>query len=571
MAIRNVDTGGGIWTLGDAPSQVFTGRVRDAAMGPGSQFLLLDAAGTVRRLRSPGADAEAVEGWTRPIDPAPEEGITQLAVTPDGVAWRMGSSDCLCPDNGRIPAPADVSGRRVPLAADPFGNLWSARAAGPDGGASVAVLPYGNRTNWVPVGGCPIRPDARTVWVVADEVGGIWISDGAALFRTDPRAGPLDWTRTDAGLPACGITALAVAADGTALVGFASGEVGVCDITRAGPIAYRRLVEGRGVAVRAMHADDAGNTWMVRGTALERIGPSEGAWQRHWRNAGRLPCGNHDLTATVLDDICYLAGGLALSCGIPPKKRILDSVLSYDASRCLWTERARLSPGRAAAGLAAFDGKLWIVNGHIATPEGLRATRSVDRFDPLRGVLERGPETRQARLMTIAAVANGRIYVIDGGSYRKPVRASLESIGSGDQEWRAEGDAPNDLDAGVGCAYRGRLFVHAPMIGLMSYDPVAHVWHTDHARPPREFRSSQVVAHAGRLWFVGGRGTPTETDVFSYDGVTDSWRAEAPAPRACAWGAAASLGGRLYIHGGAIGRCCSDRTFVLNDEPKGKK
>lgn len=570
LAIRNVDAGGGIWTLGDASSQVFTGRVRDAVLGPGSRFLLLDAAGTVRRLRRPGDEPEPVDGWTRPADPA-REGATRLAVMPDGVAWRDGADDCLGPDHRRIPAPGEASGRRMPLAADPFGNLWSARAGEADGNASVAVLPYGNRTNWAPVGGCPIRPDARAVWLVADEVGGIWVSDGASLFRTDPRAERLDWTRADAGLPAGGITALDVAADGAALVGFSSGEVGVCDSTRAGSIAYRRLVEGRGVAVRALHADDAGNTWMVRGTTLERVGPPKDVRQRRWRNAGRLPCGNHDLSTTVLDDVCYLAGGLALSCGIPAEKRILDSVLAYDASRCLWAERARLSPGRAGVGLAALDGKLWMVNGHIATPKGLRATRSVDRFDPVRGVLERGPETRQARLMTIAAVVGGRVYVVDGGSHGKPVRAALESIGPGDREWRVDGESPYDLEAGVGCAYRGRLFVQVQRNGLVSYDPAARAWRTDHARPPREFRSSQVAVHAGRLWFVGGRGTPTETETFSYDGATDTWRAEAPAPRPCAWGAAASLNGRLYIHGGAIGRCCSDRTFVLNEEPERKK
>ena len=580
LVVRGVEAGGGVWELGESSRQVVTGLVQDAALGPGAQLLVLDASGTVRRRLIPGTDDSApvgkgFDGWAARVETTRSGGAWQLAVMPDGSAWRAGAAESVREDGRRQPVPGGVSGGMIPTAADPYGNLWAARGIGPDGGAAfLAVLPFGNRTNWLPVAGCPIRPDAPTIWVVADDVGGIWVSDGTALFRTDPRQGGGAWTRAGDTLPSSriGITALGVAADGAALAGFASGEVGVCDVDAAGRAVYRCLLDGRGVAVRAVHADNAGNTWMVRGTALERVGPTEGAWQRRWRAAGRLPCGNHDLTTAVLDNVCYLAGGVALSCGYPvAEKRVLDGVLAYDASRCLWTERARLSPGRAGAGLAGLNGKLWIVNGHAASAKGLSATRTVDIFDPADGSFSRGPDTRHERFFAVAAFIGGRVYAIGGGAYGKPARAVVESIAPGETVWRDEGEAPCALGAPVGCAYRERLFVHVPSAGLLSFDPSIRAWHTDLARPPRGFRSPQIAVYENRLWFVGGRDTPTEMDVFSYDDKTAVWRAEAPAPRPCAWGAAVSLRGRLYIHGGAIGRCCSDRTFVLNDEPGEKK
>jgi hypothetical protein len=428
----------------------------------------------------------------------------------------------------------------------------------------VAVLPFGNRTNWVAATGCPVPPEAAQVLISADAVGGIWISDGVGLWRCDPRQIEAGWMRVDGPLPRAGISALGVAADGAALIGFASGEVGVCDGEAGGRAVYRRVMAGRGAAVRALHADDDGNTWVVRGTALERVARSADAWQRGWRAAGRLPCGNHDLTAAVVDGVCYLAGGLALSCGYPAKQRILDSVLAYDAARCLWVERARLAPGRAGAGLAVLDGNVWIVNGHTAAAKGAMATRSVDIFDPISGTLRPGPATRHARSMAVAAAVGGRLYVIACGVHDKAVRAVMESIGPGETVWRDEGEAPHDVEAAVGGEYRGRLFLQVEAVGLLSYDPLTRVWRNDHAVPPAgRYRSAQVTVHENRLWFVGGRGTPTETSSFSYDGGTDIWRVEAPAPRPCAWGAAASIGGQLMITGGAIGRCCSDQTYVM--------
>ncbi len=534
LVIRGVTDGGGVWELGDAPVQVVTGLVHDAVLGPGAKLQVLEGPGTVM---------------------------------PDGSIWRAGATE-YTQENGRLrPVPGGGSPDLIPLTADPFGSWWTGRGKGKGGAAVVAVLPFGNRTNWVVGTGCPVRPDAAQVLVTADDVGGVWVSDGVALWRCDPREVEAGWKRVDKHLPRAAITALGVAADGAALIGFASGEVGVSDVDAGGRILYRREMAGQGAAVRAVHADDDGNTWMVRGTALERVPRSVGVWQRVWRAAGRLPCGNHDLTAAVVDGVCYVAGGLALSCGYPAKPRILDTVLAYDAARCLWVERAHLAFGRAGAGLAAFNGNVWIVNGHAATAKGTRSTREVDIFDPVKGTLTPGPATHHARSMAVAAVLGGRLYVITCGVHGREVRAEMESLGPGETVWRDEGVAPCDVEAAVGCEYRGRLYLQVESEGLMSYDPETRVWRTDHAVPPdNRYRSAQVAVYKNRLWFVGGRGTPTETSSFSYDGVTDVWRAEAPAPRPCAWGAAASVRGRLLSTGGAIGRCCSDQTYTMRSE-----
>ncbi|MEI8120876.1 MAG: hypothetical protein WCI20_02405 [bacterium] len=534
LVVRGVEVGGGVWELGESSRQVVTGLVHDAVLGPGAKLRVLEGPGTVM---------------------------------PDGSIWQAGATEYTQADGRVRPVPGGGSPDLIPLAADPFGNWWTVRGKGEGGAAVVAVLPYGNRTNWVAGVGCPVRPEATQVLVVADDVGGVWVSDRVALWRCDPRQVEAGWNRVDKYLPRAGISALGVAADGAALIGFSSGEVGVCDSDTGGKTVYRRVMRGEGDIVRAVYADDDGNTWMVRGTALERVPRSVGAWQRGWRAAGRLPCGNHDLTAAVVDGVCYVAGGLALSCGYPAKPRILDTVLAYDAARCLWVERARLASGRAGAGLAAFNGNVWIVNGHAATARGTMATRAVDIFDPVKGTLTPGPATRHARSMAVAAVLAGRLYVITCGVHGREVRAEMESLGPGETVWRDEGVAPCDVEAAVGCEYRGRLYLQVESAGLMSYDPATRVWRTDHAvSPDNRYRSAQVAVYKNRLWFVGGRGTPTETGSFSYDGVTDVWRAEAPAPRPCAWGAASSVGGRLLITGGAIGRCCSDQTYTMRSE-----
>lgn len=531
LVIRGVTDGGGVWKLGETPVQVVTGLVHDAVLGPGAKLRVLEGPGEVM---------------------------------PDGSTWLAGAKEYMQADGQVRSVPGGASPALIPLTADPYGNWWTGRGKGEGGAAVVAVLPFGNRTNWVAVTGCPVPPEAARVLVVADDVGGVWVSDGVALWRSDPRQVESGWMRVKEQLPRVGITVLGVAADGAAMIGFASGEVGVCDNDAGGRAVYRRVMRGKGDPVRAMHADDGGNTWLVRGTALERVPRSEAAWQRAWRTAGRLPCGNHDLAAAVVDGVCYVAGGLALSCGYPASPRILDAVLAYDSVRCLWVERARLATGRAGAGLAALNGKVWIINGHAAAEKGTLATRLVDIFDPDKGTVTPGPATYHTRSMAVAAVVGGRLYVITGGVHDRAVRAEMESIGPGETVWRDEGAAPREVQAAVGCEYRGRLFLQVEPTGLLSYDPATRVWRTDHAVPPdSRYRSAQVAVHENHLWFVGGRGTPTETSSFSYDGETDVWRVETLAPRPCAWGAAASIGGQLMITGGAIGRCCSDQTYTM--------
>jgi N-acetylneuraminic acid mutarotase len=66
---------------------------------------------------------------------------------------------------------------------------------------------------------------------------------------------------------------------------------------------------------------------------------------------------------------------------------------------------------------------------------------------------------------------------------------------------------------------------------------------------------------------MGGRDIERQERTVIYSPVSRKWRSGPDLPRPLAWGAAATVGGRLMVVGGAAGRGYSNRTFLLRQRP----
>lgn len=332
---------------------------------------------------------------------------------------------------------------------------------------------------------------------------------------------------------------------------------------------------------RTIRADEIGFVWLQgsRSIRFDPRKPQDGARemafvpttvaaQKDWQIVARMPASNHDLTAAVLGNKFYVAGGLTAEWGFPTRSHPFDELWELDTKRWTWRVAGKFGRGRIYCATAAFDGKIWIIGGDVIEADGVRhAITTVQLYDPKTGKVTEGVPNTIARPMPMALAANGRLYVMgnerdrDGQTGRLP--GQMESIGVGETAWRQETASEMILGPLAGASLDGKLYVAVRDRGLAIYDTLTKRWDVDASFKPR---SCQMTAFRGEIWMLGGRDTAAEDQTLIYSPKTKNWRQGPRLPRPLSWGAAEVVSDQLIVTGGAAsyGRdyLYNDRTFV---------
>jgi hypothetical protein len=251
--------------------------------------------------------------------------------------------------------------------------------------------------------------------------------------------------------------------------------------TAGGDLAWRRLAPAPSERTEVAAAAAGGRVYVAGGYApngdtvatVEVYDTAADAWA----TGPELPeAVNHAMAAT-LGGAVYVAGGYS---GDRPSRQLVR------LERVGWRQLAPLPEGRAAGGLVALDGRLYLVGG--VAPGGLAADTLV--YDPAadRWTAAPGLPTRREHLG--AAAAGGRVVVVGG---------------------RVGGLAGN-LDAAE------------------AYDPAARRWA---ALPPMPTPRGGLAATAtaeGLVVAAGGEAAATFPEVEALDPRTGRWRSLPPLP-----------------------------------------
>ncbi len=424
---------------------------------------------------------------------------------------------------------------------DVYGNHWML-----DKGGHLLVAPAQN-------------PDKRELvqsgpwkFLRPDEYGYVWVADSKRIQRVDPRAPAQGWDDFTDLLAGGEITAMDNSPSGSVLISLSEGKIAELDRIDKRTIelapAPRRIT--------ALRTDGQGRIWAKAEGVVYRKAALPEAWQKTWELAGRLPGGNHDLAGETIGTRFYIAGGQTAAWGYPAVAHVFDSLYEFDEPAREWRVAAKLQRPRFYNGTAALNGEIWVIAGCTRDAAGKAVfLDSVEICDPRTGSVKAGPVLPFALEMPLAVHIGERIYV--AGNDR------LLSIGAGETNWREEPGMPvaDGLKAFAGTAWNDQFFVTIPKLGLASFDSRLNAWATVSTewRP----RSAQVAEFRNELWVMGGREIPDGKVTMIYNPVSRSWRRGPDLPRDLAWGAAATVNGRLLVAGGAAGRCYNNRTFIL--------
>ena len=194
------------------------------------------------------------------------------------------------------PTRAAACSSTLPPVVDGMGNVWAAAEMLPwppwtrRARAALTVTPDRSGLSSTSQAAVTLHLPAGTgslTGLAVDVAGFVWATDGTTLHRVDPRDNG-SMIQVEKGLPAGPITDL-----------------------RRHPSGYAAAtVDGVDYVATNDYAKPAPTT------------PTPAS---AWKEVARLPCGNHDIAATVLGDFMYISGGLAPG-GFPNQYRVFDEV-----------------------------------------------------------------------------------------------------------------------------------------------------------------------------------------------------------------------------------------------------
>jgi DNA-binding CsgD family transcriptional regulator len=171
-----------------------------------------------------------------------------------------------------------------------------------------------------------------------------------------------------------------------------------------------------------------------------------------------------------------------------------------------WRTRTPLARERADFGVAALDGRLYVVGGR----NGVAASAGLDRYDPANDVWVELTDKPTAA-GHVKAVALGRsIYVPGGEGNDGRALDVFEAYDVRNQQWELLPPLPAPRSRYALASYEGRLYLFGGWDGasyrseVFVYDPAARSWSEEPQPLPTARRAAAAAVVEGRIYVVGG-------------------------------------------------------------------
>ena len=247
-----------------------------------------------------------------------------------------------------------------------------------------------------------------------------------------------------------------------------------------------------------------------------------------WIKRAAFPEPSEEVYGAAAGGKFYVFGGLA------PGFQTKGLVYEYDPAADQWTKKRPMPLPSHHVAFADLNGKIYAFGGFTLRASGPPAWEPIDNaweYDPSNNSWKALAPMPTRRGSPVAAVVNGKIYVIGGASLHP---GSTETA----------------------------LVATTPQRSLPTveeYDTATNTWRARSPMPTARNHAAVGVV-GGKIYVIGGRvgaafiTVASNTDVVEeYDPATDRWgavRARMPTPRSgSAWG---TVGGRIYVAGGEV-------------------
>ena len=247
-----------------------------------------------------------------------------------------------------------------------------------------------------------------------------------------------------------------------------------------------------------------------------------------WVPLASMNMARQEVGAARIGNTVYVVGGLVSGPGFTATA----TVEAYDIIQNTWSFVAPLPVALHHMGVAALDGKLYVMGGYLTG--SFQARSEVRVYDPVQNSWSDGPALPSARGACWAVAHQGRIYLFGGRDAAGVTRRTTFIFDPSSNMWSTGADMPTAREHLTAAALGGFVYViggrNGPSNNLNErYDPVDNQWAT--LAPMPTARSATATAAFGGKIYVAGGETPMLFDVHEvYDPDGDSWSTSKPMP-----------------------------------------
>jgi N-acetylneuraminic acid mutarotase len=273
-----------------------------------------------------------------------------------------------------------------------------------------------------------------------------------------------------------------------------------------------------------------------------------------WMTKASMPTARTYLGVAAINGILYAVGGhITGGAG----GAILATLEAYDPASNTWTTKAPMPTARYLLATAAVNGVLYAVGG-TNSQSGNSDLATVEAYDPASDTWTTKAPMPTARFGFRLAAINGILYAVGGNIANVGVQATVEAYDPATDTWTTKASMPTarsylGLAAINGILYAVGGATNGGSVGTVeAYDPAADTWTT---QAPMPTAREQLTADGinGVLYAVGGDLGGTSTlyaTLEAYDPATNTWTTKTPMPAPRAALASTPINGIFYAVGG---------------------
>ena len=263
--------------------------------------------------------------------------------------------------------------------------------------------------------------------------------------------------------------------------------------------------------------------------------------------------------ACVVNGKIYAIGGTITGNGFGSPGSATGEV--YDPSTNTWSPIDSMPTPRESLSLSAVNGKIYAIGGDSFFG-GPGELSTVEEYDPATDTWSPKTSMASARTGLSSNVVNGKIYAI--GGLKHSTGEAVDDVEEYDpitDTWSPKAPMPTARAWFSSSVFDGKIYVFggvnsaSQLKSVQVYDPVTDTWDFKNDMP--DILSSMTACTANDfIYLFGGLiiGIGTQSDVWKYNPISDTWAMVSQLPLAMALSSPNSpqLDGEIYIIGGCF-------------------
>ena len=231
-----------------------------------------------------------------------------------------------------------------------------------------------------------------------------------------------------------------------------------------------------------------------------------------WKKLPDMPTAREQLTTDTVNGKIYVFGGFTL---VKRRGRAIMKVAGnidvYDPAAGAWEQKGNMPVSRASMSSSVLDGKIYLVAGQDNVGGG---ENRLDIYDPATDTWQQGANTIEKRWLGPSSfAANGKFYVMGGSRKELHWVEFLEEYDPAADTWTKKSDMRTP---------RAQAGVHAPVVNGKSYlisghaaegklvkvveeyDPAKDVWKEVVTKLPTARMAFDTAVVQGKIYVIGG-------------------------------------------------------------------